>query len=305
MGSISDAFNHMLECLVDREEKIRELKNILSIIQQHTDVIIFVIDAITGDILYINKPGGTNGLDDTNNQSNTDSSTDKNINDFIKILYEKAKKENKPKTTWEIYSEHHKKWFGVESLYVDWTEDKKAYFNILTDISNQRKKIDTLQFQISIDQMTGLYNQKFAYKVVEKLIREGNEFTVCFIDLDGLKLANDKFGHKVGDNYISKFSQVLRESARKNEYICRMGGDEFLLVFEWADYEDMLNVIFRINNNLRYLNDYRTFPFPISYSYGIVSYDKKLHRDAVSLIKAADEKMYALKKSKKTSRDHK
>jgi diguanylate cyclase len=60
--------------------------------------------------------------------------------------------------------------------------------------------------------------------------RRGEEITVCFVDIDGLKQANDQHGHEFGDEVIRTVAQAVRGSVREGDLVARWGGDEFLVV---------------------------------------------------------------------------
>ncbi len=286
MGQISDSFNHMILCLSERDVRIDELDLIIKFINQYTNIVMYVHDEETGELLY-----GANDAEEDENSL-------KLREEFTDLLYKKAKEENKTHNEWDEYSEYHGKWYHVYSLFINWTNDRKAYFYILVDISNQKMLIENLELQVSRDQMTGIYNHTFAVNTVQKLISSQNPFTICFIDLDGLKSANDIHGHQWGDKFLLKFIEIVNASTRNREYFCRLGGDEFILIFPNVDSNSMLNIISRISDKITAFNNTREFPFKISFSFGIENFNKSVHTDAKSMITMADNKMYVLKRGK-------
>ncbi len=92
-----------------------------------------------------------------------------------------------------------------------------------------------------IDQLTGLYNRRYAIPFLERLInsanREGRTFSVMVADLDHFKRINDRYGHAVGDAVLTHVSEVLRSNLRDEDLIARIGGEEFLIVVPDTSHE--------------------------------------------------------------------
>ncbi|MBN7575342.1 hypothetical protein C1H57_09175 [Clostridium sp. 2-1] len=70
----------------------------------------------------------------------------------------------------------------------------------------------------------------------------GKNIVLCFVDVDRLKIANDTFGHEEGDNLLINVTNILKESIRKTDFIIRLGGDEFLIVFPNITMKEVNNV---------------------------------------------------------------
>ena len=81
---------------------------------------------------------------------------------------------------------------------------------------------------IRIDPLTGLYNRR--------ILNHIREFDAAvMIDIDDFKIINDAFGHDTGDIVIQRIGQIMKLNMRISDYVCRMGGDEFLIVFTDCD----------------------------------------------------------------------
>lgn len=93
------------------------------------------------------------------------------------------------------------------------------------------------------DYLTGLPNARSLYihldAEVSRAKRGKENLTVFVCDLDGFKLINDRFGHLEGNKVLKVVGQGFRDSCRKYDYVARMGGDEFVLVFPGLKPEDM------------------------------------------------------------------
>lgn len=83
------------------------------------------------------------------------------------------------------------------------------------------------------DQLTGLYNRRYALphlaKMAERARAKGRDFTVMVLDIDHFKSINDQHGHAVGDKVLTEVAQRLRDNLRAVDLIARIGGEEFLV----------------------------------------------------------------------------
>ena len=105
----------------------------------------------------------------------------------------------------------------------------------MTDITYQRENEAFLEVMAYKDELTGLDNRRSGLRTSDSYIQKGIPFSLCMIDMDGLKNINDLYGHLYGDEYIKSVSQVLMDSARDIDITCRFGGDEFIVLFRGGD----------------------------------------------------------------------
>jgi diguanylate cyclase (GGDEF)-like protein len=84
------------------------------------------------------------------------------------------------------------------------------------------------------DSLTGLFNRRYLYETIDSRIRTaaaaGLEVGVLMIDLDHFKNVNDRFGHAAGDTLLRAVADLLSTNVRDDDLVCRLGGEEFLLV---------------------------------------------------------------------------
>lgn len=106
--------------------------------------------------------------------------------------------------------------------------DTYAYFYIM-DIDEQKQKEEIIKKAATTDALTGLLNRgAFREKLNDYLSKEGNKGGSLFmLDLDYFKSVNDNLGHPKGDELLKDVAEILNNTFRENDIICRIGGDEF------------------------------------------------------------------------------
>ncbi len=115
---------------------------------------------------------------------------------------------------------------------------------------------------------------------------------VAGIDVDGLKAANDTYGHAYGDNLLRTVAHKLQDCCRIKDFALRAGGDEFLLILREVPHRKVAWLKAALNLRLQTVVQRLT---PISFSYGIVGGDITQLR---SLLLMADQLMYAHKRQR-------
>jgi len=141
---------------------------------------------------------------------------------------------------------------------------------------------------------------------IKDIAKEKNtSLTIAFIDVNNLKIVNDSNNHQMGDQLLIDVVNILKESIRNTDEICRLGGDEFLLILPKTNYDEAEIIFKRIEKLIMGFNEERIRPYDIEISKGIIEFDKKMSID--EFIDLADEYMYIEKKAKKeaaTTRDN-
>ena len=158
-----------------------------------------------------------------------------------------------------------------------------------------RVSLERLNFKASHDELTGAYNRS-GYDLLLSTVNVNSTHMILF-DVDNFTTINDTYGHEVGDQVLQKLVTTLKRNFRNNDYVCRIGGDEFVVFMAHSDktMKELISAkIDRINSQLMDGSD--GLP-PISVSVGIV------HGDDVSetagMFEKADEAMYRSKQSSK------
>jgi diguanylate cyclase (GGDEF)-like protein/PAS domain S-box-containing protein len=127
---------------------------------------------------------------------------------------------------------------------------------ISKNITERKHMEDDLRHLSTHDSMTDLYNRHF-FHVEMKRIQESRLFPVSIVsvDVDGLKMVNDKEGHDAGDAVIITTARSLRESFRNEDIIARLGGDEFVVLLPETNEEQAREIITRLRRNIEKQKD--------------------------------------------------
>lgn len=126
------------------------------------------------------------------------------------------------------------RWFRLQASSVPVSDGLGV---VLFHVDITAIKLRELQFeqQAERDSLTGLPNRAGAHRHLAALLAEGETATVMFIDLDEFKLVNDTYGHHTGDELLTKVSTRLRGAVRSGDMVCRLGGDEFIVICSALD----------------------------------------------------------------------
>lgn len=191
--------------------------------------------------------------------------------------------------------------------------DKETLIIILREKDDMLKKLclekEKLNYYASTDAMTGVLNRKSGLELLDKEFNlsktNGNSLVVCFVDVDRLKTINDTFGHEEGDKTLISIAKILKESIRKTDFVIRMGGDEFLVVFPETTLQEANKVSYRICRRVEEINK-NIDNYNLNLSCGFYEHSKEIQKEMVinDLIQKADAEMYKVKLKKKANFDN-
>jgi diguanylate cyclase (GGDEF)-like protein len=148
------------------------------------------------------------------------------------------------------------------------------------------------------DDLTGLYNRRqlmeYLYRQKALADRGTLAFALCYVDLDHFKRVNDLFGHKQGDEVLRAFADIARKVVREEDFVARIGGEEFVMVLTNANLIDAVQVSNRLRRQTQLMMiDPKAPDFAVTASVGVAAYRA---REAVEqLMSRADTAMYAAK----------
>lgn len=172
---------------------------------------------------------------------------------------------------------------------------------VLYQLINYRKirKREIEKKQAYTDQLTGRGNRYLFLYVLDKLIKKGNKFAVCFMDLDGFKQINDTMGHDAGDELLVYLARTFDEKLPSNAVAYRLGGDEFSIVIQnIKTTRDITKVLDYMKKQLEEPIMIQGTSISLQYSLGISVFPEDA-KTKTELIMYADDAMYYIKENGK------
>jgi diguanylate cyclase (GGDEF)-like protein/PAS domain S-box-containing protein len=174
---------------------------------------------------------------------------------------------------------------------------------VIFDISQRVASEKAIQHEANYDALTGLLRRNVAEMHLRKyLASENNDHksvVVLLLDLDGFKQANDTYGHDAGDAVLIQTAKRLESCVRQNDVVCRLGGDEFLIILFNCTSMIGFNIAEQIITAIRVpvtVSD--SVSINVGVSVGIAQFPN--HGNNVeTLLKAADDAMYEVKRNGK------
>lgn len=144
-----------------------------------------------------------------------------------------------------------------------------------------------------VDPLTGLRSRHEMETILERYIERAKDqhFSIIMADLDNFKDLNDTYGHKVGDEILSKFGLVIKDCLRVSDLAFRYGGEEFLIILPGASIHDAAACAERIRKKLQEISVCEGIE--ISASFGVAEYQE--NDTASSLLERADRALYRAK----------
>ena len=174
-------------------------------------------------------------------------------------------------------------------------------------LKDKQKEIDhvhsTLEKSAITDILTGLYNRRYLQVIFPKLEAEArrndSQIAAILIDIDYFKKINDTYGHVTGDMALAHFADELKKYSRANDYLFRIGGEEFLILSITED----INGIYKFAEKLRLAIEQSSLHYmgndiQLTISCGISLADLSNDNEAVitHMLSLADKAMYEAKK---------
>jgi diguanylate cyclase (GGDEF)-like protein len=181
-----------------------------------------------------------------------------------------------------------------------------AFLHILVDFAaiaiENAQDIANVQLLTITDDVTGLYNARHLYTVLEKELgiarHDSKSLSIVFLDLDRFKLVNDAHGHLMGSELLGHVGRRIRQLSRSKDVCFRYGGDEFVILMPGTSREEALRLGRSIHANLagHLFTLSKGIEVQIGASAGVATYPgdgKSMH----AILGAADKRMYAVKGS--------
>jgi len=210
---------------------------------------------------------------------------------------------------WDDYIEEAKRELEEEHFPTDRATDEQIYKTLVSEvydhlsvlIGNLKSSQEKYRHLATRDLLTGLYNRYYFNETIvrdmEKANRLNERLSFIVLDVNDFKKINDTFGHQHGDGVLKECASILRKSVRKADFLCRYGGDEFMIVTQTTGTDGGSELIGRIRENTGQWNrEYSSMGYDISFSIGCAVWEKG--DDLLEVIHRADKAMYEDKKNK-------
>ena len=184
-------------------------------------------------------------------------------------------------------------------------EGEKLYIVTFTNITENHLLQLKLEQMSIIDELTQLYNRRYFNSTISKEVkiakREKKNFAFLMMDLDNFKKYNDTYGHDMGDEVLISVAKEFKSSLKRaNDYIFRLGGEEFGVIFTNINYQKSMSYANEIRENIEKLqiehknNDYKV----VTISVGLCFVDfAKYDIEIKDIYSNADKALYKSKES--------
>jgi diguanylate cyclase (GGDEF)-like protein len=162
-------------------------------------------------------------------------------------------------------------------------------------------KLDTSRRQAMLDELTRLWNRRAGIMLLEQALEAGTRrdsmVGICIADADEFKVVNDRYGHAMGDVVLRKLAAGIVDSVRPGDIVCRLGGDEFLLVIPDVNQEQLEAIMDRVRRRVQsMIIRTRSNEVRVTVSVGGYLASRGGAASAEDLLHRADEEMYRAKR---------
>ena len=186
----------------------------------------------------------------------------------------------------------------LAQLQTDWEKDRAQLRQIAAELAVANRRLANAALT---DQLTGLPNRRSAMDQLEQAwsaaSRSGQALSVMVIDIDHFKHINDTYGHAAGDRVLREAASILRSSARREDSVCRIGGEEFLVICPSTDLKSTLQSAERLRASLSTKRmSLGQAEKTLTISIGVATREPGT-TDIDALVSTADQALYAAKES--------
>ncbi|MBI4319491.1 MAG: GGDEF domain-containing protein [Chloroflexi bacterium] len=167
-------------------------------------------------------------------------------------------------------------------------------------ISELRAALDKQRQLAWTDYLTGAVNARYFFELsnveMDRVRRYRHPFTIFYMDVDNFKTVNDRFGHRTGDSLLRWVAKTLKSHVRASDIVARIGGDEFAVLLPETGYEQAKAVAPRVNSGL--LDAMERNQWPATFSIGAATFITA-PASVDEMMEKVDALMYAAKQSGK------
>lgn len=184
-------------------------------------------------------------------------------------------------------------WSDTTVNFRDLGDGEVEAIGVSRDVTDRKKDEARILDLIYRDQLTGLYNRHYYEQRRERMVSNPAlmPLSIVVCDVNGLKLANDVFGHQVGDQLLRSCAKAISHSSGSDDLVARIGGDEFVLLLPHTDVPAAER---RVTQMKTLINGNRVGEIPLSVSFGIATTAVPANSPDL-LFKDAEDAMYRIK----------
>lgn len=187
--------------------------------------------------------------------------------------------------SFEEYAQEQDRYYKVRAF----SPEIGKFATIFSDITERKKAEEQLQYKTFHDELTGLYNRSYFNEEIKRYDNKRQlPLSIIMGDVNGLKIANDTFGHKAGDKLLKRIAQIIEKSCRQEDLVARTGGDEFVVLLPRTSKEEAEKIYTRIKNTCQKAEE---CPIEPSIALGIAT-KNEITDDFEKVLKKAEDKMY-------------
>ena len=169
-------------------------------------------------------------------------------------------------------------------------------------VSGLRRALDHERELASTDPLTGVANRRWFYRMAERELARARRYrrplTLAYLDLDNFKQLNDRSGHQAGDQALRTVANLLRSHVRRTDLVCRLGGDEFTILFPETDQPQARAVLDKLRPLLA--AEAGRHGWEITCSIGVAT-ALSPPASVDDLLRSADQLMYRVKRGSKNA----
>jgi len=165
-------------------------------------------------------------------------------------------------------------------------------------IAQLQERVEQLDLLAHQDSLINLPNRRGFMRALERFIDRASRYAehsaLLYVDLDGLKMINDSFGHKAGDEALIQVAELLVGGVRRSDIVARIGGDEFGILLAHADEDSAQETAMRLTQLIagcEFTHDGDVLPLSVAIGVGMIGPED----DAETIMAIADEAMYRRK----------
>lgn len=175
----------------------------------------------------------------------------------------------------------------------------QRYVAVFSDITHRHRREAQIRHQALHDGLTGVANRRLMLEQLQQLlalsVHQPQNIALLFLDLDGFKAVNDRYGHEAGDRVLQTVAGRLQGLLRAGDTVARIGGDEFVIVLHQADSAVAASIADRIMTAIAQPISHHTVSVTVGVSIGIALHPQH-GSQAEPLLTQADQAMYRAKR---------